>query len=126
MRAIFWVAAAIFAGTAPAGAGQAPTAAGPTATISPAVDPNRLPVNVGRIGRQLQRVQERAERDGLKLRYTINVYGESPRLQIVTPLDNLRTGNLPRSTPTHADMIRMMTPHEFSAPAIGFTVPGRK
>jgi hypothetical protein len=126
MRFKVSIAAATFLGlTLPAWAGQQPAAAGASAT-TPNVDLARLPVNVGRIGRQLRQVQTTEARDGLKIRYTINVYGELPRIQLVTPLDNLLRGDVPGTAPTHADMIRMMTPQEFSAPVIGVNVPRRK
>ena len=107
---------------------QQPTAAGGTiATATPALDLSRLPLNVGRIGRQLRAAEVREEREGLRLRYTIDVFGEAPKLKLITPLDNLLTGDVPHSAPTHNDMIRMMTPKEFSAPVINLgTVPRRK
>jgi hypothetical protein len=107
---------------------QQPTSAGGTiATVTPAVDLSRLPVNVGRIGRKLREAEVREEREGLRLRYTIDVFGEAPKLKLITPLDNLLTGDVPHSAPTHNDMIRMMTPKEFSAPVINLgTVPRRK
>lgn len=126
MRFRLAIAASALVGlTMPAWAGQEP-APGAIATTTTGVDIARLPVNVSRIGRQLRQVQTTEVRDGLKIRYTINVYGELPRIQLVTPLDNLLRGDVPGSAPTHADMIRMMTPQEFSAPVIGVSVPRRK
>jgi hypothetical protein len=127
MRFRLSVAAAILAAlVSPAVAGQEPPAKNASATTTPAVDPARLPVNIGRIGRQLRQVQVREERDGLKLRYSIDVFGELPKIQYITPLDNILTGDVPRTAPTHGDMIRMMTPKEFSSPAIGITIPRKR
>ena len=127
MRFRLFIAAATLAGlTMPAWAGQEPAAPAAIATTTSGVDIGRLPVNVSRIGRQLRQVQTTEVRDGLKIRYTINVYGELPKLQLVTPLDNLLRGDVPGTAPTHTDMIRMMTPQEFSAPVIGVSVPRRK
>ena len=127
MRFRLSVAAAILVAlVSPALADQEAPAKNASATATPSVDPARLPVNIGRIGRQLRQVQVREERDGLKLRYSIDVFGALPRIQFITPLDNILTGEVPRSTPTHADMIRMMTPKEFSSPAIGVTIPRKK
>ena len=110
----------------PALAGQAPAPEGPLAP-PPAVDVSWLPVNIGRIGRQLRQVQVREERDGLKLRYTVNVYGDLPKVRLITPLDNILTGDVSHTAPTSADMVRMMTPKEFSAPIISLgAVPRRK
>jgi hypothetical protein len=110
----------------PVYAQQPATTNGAIATSTPALDLSRLPVNVGRIGRQLRQAEVREERDGLKIRYTIDVFGEAPKLQFITPLDNILTGNVPRSAPTHTEMIRMMTPKEFSTPVILLGVPRRK
>jgi hypothetical protein len=119
-------AATLVGFTMPVWAGQEPAGAGAIATATPAVDVARLPVNVTRIGRQLRQVQTTEVRDGLKIRYTLNVYGELPKIQFVTPLDNLLRGDVPGTAPTHADMIRMMTPQEFSAPVIGVSIPRRR
>ena len=127
MRFRLFLATATLVGlTVPASAGQETAVGGAIATTTPGVDLARLPINVGRIGRQLRQAQVREERDGLKIRYTIEVFGELPKIQLITPLDNLLIGDVPRTAPTHADMIRMMTPQEFSAPVIGVSVPRRK
>ncbi len=127
MRFRLFLATATLVGlTVPASAGQETAVGGAIATTTPGVDLARLPINVGRIGRQLRQAQVREERDGLKIRYTIEVFGELPKIQLITPLDNLLIGDVPRTAPTHADMIRMMTPQEFSAPVIGISVPSRK
>jgi hypothetical protein len=115
----------------PANAGQSPAgqtvpATGAIATATPGVDIARLPVNVGRIGRQLRQTEMREVRSGLKLTYTIQVFGEAPPIKLLTPLDNLLTGDVPRSSPTHADMIRMMTPREFSPGVTLGSFPRRK
>ena len=111
----------------PAIAGQETTATGAVATTTPGVDLARLPLNVGRIGRQLRQTETSEERNGMRLKYTIQVYGEAPKLKLVTPLDNLLTGDVPNSSPTHNDMIRQMTPKEFSAPVMSLGgVPSRK
>ena len=127
MRFRLSLAAVTLVGLAlPAWAGQETGAGGAIAPTTPGVDIARLPVNVGRIGRQLRQVQTTEVRDGLKIRYTINVYGELPQIKLITPLDNLLKGDVPGTPPTHADMIRMMTPKEFSAPIIGVSIPRRQ
>lgn len=128
MRVRFPAVIALCAGiTAPAAAGQDRAAGGANPPTTARVDLSRLPVNVGRIGRQLRQAEVREAREGLKLRYTIQVFGERPPLQFITPLDNLLTGDVPKSAPTHDDMIRMMTPKEFGAPVIGLgSIPRRK
>jgi hypothetical protein len=111
---------------APALAGQSGSKDGTVVNVTPGVELDRLPINVARIGKQLRRVEEREERDGLRLRYNIQVYGDAPRFKLVTPLDNLLVGGVPNSAPTHNDMIRQMTPKEFSTPVFSVSTPSRK
>jgi hypothetical protein len=84
------------------------------------VDVSRLPVNVARIHRQLRQTTVREERDGLNLRYIVDVYGQAPRLELFTKRDNLREGAVPYGAPTHQDMLNVMTPQEYRAPAANF------
>ena len=121
------LAAALCSGFAVAAtAGQGKSADGTVVTVTPGVELERLPVNVARIGRQLRQTEVREQRDGLRLRYDIQVYGEAPRFKLFTPLDDLLIGGVPNSAPTHNDMIRQMTPKEFSTPVFSTSVPSRK
>src|SRR5262245_55503717 len=84
------------------------------------IDVSRLPINLDRIPRQLRQTTVREERDGLNLRYIVDVFGQAPRLELFTKQDNLKFGPAPYGAPTHQDMMRVMTPQEFSAPAANF------
>jgi hypothetical protein len=100
---------------------------GAIATATPGLDLSRLPVNIGRIGRQLKQAEVREDRNGLRLHYTIDVFGEAPKIEFITPLDNILTGAVPRTSPTHQEMLQMMTPKEFSSPVINLlTVPRKR
>jgi hypothetical protein len=81
------------------------------------VDVSKLPVNLDRIQRQLQQTAVREERDGLNLRYIIDVYGRAPRIELFPKQENLLTGPVPYGAPTHRDVLQQITPQEFSAPA---------
>jgi len=120
------VTAVLFALAVPAAAAQGTVADGTTVAVTPGVDLGRLPVNVSRISRQIRQADVKEERNGLRLNYTIQVFGESPKLKLITPLDNLLTGSVPGSAPTHNDMIRQMTPLEFSAPVMSLGSVPRK
>jgi len=85
-----------------------------------AVDVSRLPINIQRIERKLRQTSVREERDGLNLRYIIDVYGQAPRIELLTKQDNLRNGPVPYGAPTHQDMLQIMTPQEFRAPVADF------
>ena len=121
------VTAVLFALAVPAVSAQGTVADGTTVAVNPGVDLGRLPINVSRISRQIRQADVKEERNGLRLNYTIQVYGEAPKLKLFTPLDNLMTGTVPGSAPTHNDMIRQMTPLEFSAPVMSLgSYPSRK
>jgi hypothetical protein len=104
------------AARASAGAPDDPPAVRPNTTV----DVSRLPINVDRIHRQLRQATVREERDGLNLRYIVDVYGQAPRLQLFTKQDDLRSNAVPYGGPTHQDMLNVMTPQEYRAPAANF------
>jgi hypothetical protein len=86
----------------------------------PTVDVSRLPIDMDRIKRQVRQSTERAESDGLRLRYVVDVFGQSPRIELFGGIENALTGPAPYGAPTHQDMLQIMTPQEFSAPAANF------
>jgi hypothetical protein len=91
------------------------------AQSQPEVDVNRLPIDLARIQRQLQQTADREERDGLNLRYYVNVATQAPPLVLLRREDNLTYGPVPYGGPTHKEMLEQMTPQEFRAPAADFS-----
>ncbi|MBI4265324.1 MAG: hypothetical protein HY657_13180 [Acidobacteria bacterium] len=90
----------------------------PAATAEAAVvDVGRLPLDLNRIHRQLRQTTIREERDGLHLRYIVEVFGQAPPLVIFTREDNLASGPVPHGAPTHREIIEHITPREYRAPA---------
>jgi hypothetical protein len=87
--------------------------AAPSAQEQPAVDVNRLPIDLGRIQRELRQSAERDENEGLRLRYFVDVYGQAPPLVIFGPEDNLVEGPVPYGAPTHREMIQQNTPIDY-------------
>ena len=81
------------------------------------VDVSRLPINLQRIQKELRQSATQEEREGLSLRYFVDVYGKAPPLVIFGPEDDLTAGPVPRTAPTHQDMINQVTPQEYRAPA---------
>ena len=77
------------------------------------IDVTRLPIDIRRIEQRFRQGQIREERNGLNLRYFVEVFAKSPTLVLLTPQDNLVYGAVPGSAPTHRDMVDMMTPREF-------------
>jgi hypothetical protein len=92
------------------------TAAAPP-PAAPAVDVSQLPISLSRIERGLRQSTIREERDGLNLRYFVDVYAKAPAIVLFTKEDNLLTGPVPYGGPTHREMLDMITPKEHRAPA---------
>jgi hypothetical protein len=84
-----------------------------SAQEQPAVDINRLPIDVGRIHRELRQSAERNENEGLRLQYFVDVYGQAPPLVIFGPEDNLVDGPVPYGAPTHREMVNQNTPIDY-------------
>ena len=57
----------------------------------------------------------------MKIRYTVDVYGEAPRIDFFTKDDNLQTGPVPYGAPTHREIVNQATPIEFRAPVMDFS-----
>ena len=96
-------------------------AAQATAAQQVTVDVTRLGLDLTRIQRALRQVAStQSENHGLKIRYTIDVYGQAPRIEFFTKQDNLQTGPVPYGAPTHREMINQVTPIEYRAPIMDF------
>jgi len=108
--------AVLLFGVAHSAAAQAPTGTnGGTAAprIVATIDVSRLPIDLKRIESRFRQDQIREERDGLNLRYFVDVFAKAPRLVLFTKEDNLEYGQPPYGAPTHREMLNMMTPRQF-------------
>jgi len=86
------------------------------------VDVSRLPINIERIRRELNvALSDHEQREGLNLRYQIEVFGRAPAIKLFTAADNLKNGPVPYGAPTHREMVDQMTPQEFRAPIMDFS-----
>ena len=86
-----------------------------------AIDVARLPIDLERVHRGLQKSAVREEREGLNLRYFVDVYGQAPPFIVSGPDANLVHGPVPYGGPTHKEMLEQMTPKEFRAPVADFS-----
>jgi hypothetical protein len=114
----FACTAVLVLGVAQAAAAQSSTPVGTSGrtTVGPAVstiDVSRLPIDLQRIERQFRQGQIREDRNGLNLRYFIDVFAQAPKIKIITKEDNLEYGQAPYGGPTHRDMVEEMTPREY-------------
>ena len=127
MRTIPVSSALLVVGLAAGADAQTIDSSGQPATVSPAPPEStqQYGLNLARIQRGLQKSAERQEYDGLNLRFYVAVYAPAPPIKLFTPLDNLLYGPAPYGGPSHRDMMEVMTPKEFSAPAADLTSLGR-
>ncbi len=91
--------------------------------MSAPIDVSKLGIDVSRIRRQLVRVNVREERDGLNLRYIVDVFGQSPGIDLFpsSKIDpNYWTSPAPYGAPTHREFLNLWTPQEHRAPAADF------
>jgi hypothetical protein len=97
---------------------------GTTGTVEkPAVEVSKLPIDMSRIRRQLVLATVREGRDGLNLRYTIDVFGQAPALDLFWSAKgdpNFWRMPAPYGAPTHSEFLRLNTPQEHRAPAADF------
>jgi hypothetical protein len=85
------------------------------------IDVERLPLNLSRIQRELKHAADLESREGLNLRYVIQIYGSAPPLDLFSEDENLTTGPVPYGAPTHRELIEHVTPQPFRAPAADFS-----
>lgn len=98
---------------------ETPSTPPATPTPAPSVDVGRLGLNLSRIQRRLQASSERESRDGLNLRFFVDVYAMAPPIVLLTKEDNLDTGRVPDSAPSHQEMLQFMTPRGLTPPPTG-------
>ena len=85
------------------------------------VDVKRLPVDLNKLTRELRQTPATESHNGLHIRYTVDVYGQAPRIEFFTKQDNLKDGPVPYGAPSHRDMIEHVTPIEYRPPVMDFS-----
>jgi hypothetical protein len=86
----------------------------------PSVDVKRLPIDLTKVTRDLRQSAATESHNGLHIRYTVDVYGQAPRIEFFTKQDNLAKGPVPYGAPSHQEMINHVTPQEYRAPYADF------
>jgi len=81
------------------------------------VDVKRLPIDLTKVTTQLRQSAATDSHNALHIRYTVDVYGQAPRIELFTRQDNLASGPVPYGAPTHREFIEHVTPIEYRAPA---------
>ena len=101
----------------------APASAQETAEGRAAIDPSALGIDLSRIQRGVQ-AEGRTGQGALNLNVFITVFGEAPPMLFLPQGDENEpffVGPPADGPPTHADLMRVRTPREFSAPMMDFS-----
>ena len=116
MRALtVWLVLVGLAGSALA---QDPPAPPPPAD-GQVIDATKLGVDLSRIqkGLRVAESREKLTTDGLRLNYSIQVYGQAPKIDVLKGID-LFNGAVPGSAPSHNQMIEFWTPAIYRSPTM--------
>lgn len=91
----------------------------PPPAPAPAIDATKLGVDLGRIqkGLRVAESNEKVTADGLRLNFSIQVYGQSPKIEILQGVD-LFNGGVPGTAPSHNQMIEFWTPPIYRTPGL--------
>jgi hypothetical protein len=82
---------------------------------APPVDPEKLPVSIGRIRLQLAHAPSN-RKFKLEIRETVEVVGVAPKIPLwPAETAKLAFGPVPYGAPTHKDFIALHTPEEFKS-----------
>ena len=93
--------------------------AAPPPADGQAIDAGKLGVDLSRIKRGLRvaETKDKLTADGLRLDFSIQVYGQSPRIDVLQGID-LFNGGVPGSAPSHNQMIEFWTPPIYRSPTM--------
>lgn len=95
------------------------TTSAPAADPQPAIDATKLGVSLARIRKGLRTAEskEKDTRDGLRIEFQIQVYGQAPRIELLKGVD-LVHGAVPGTAPSHRDVVDFLTPQMYRTPAL--------
>lgn len=84
-----------------------------------AIDAGKLGVDLARIkkGLRVAETREKITTDGLRLDFSIQVYGQAPRIDVLKGID-LFNGAVPGTAPSHNQMIEFWTPAIYRSPTM--------
>ena len=88
---------------------------------APPIDATKLGVDLTRIekGLRIAATRDKEVRDGLRLEFSIQVFGQAPKLDILQGID-LVNGAVPGTAPTHRQFIEHVTPQIYRQPGVDF------
>lgn len=111
-----WTAVSLILLTGSAGGtlrAQTPAPAPSSVNKAPAVDVNKLPMDLQRIQQKLRETANRSQKEPLLMRFQVNVFAQAPRIDLFSP-DELKKAPAHTVTPTHREMMNSVTPVPWS------------
>lgn len=98
---------------------SAPVAAQEVPPPGSTIDATKLGVDLSRIqrGLRLAETKEKSAAHGLRLDFSIQVYGQAPRIEVLDGID-LFNGAVPGTAPSHRQMIEHWTPPIYRQPGL--------
>jgi hypothetical protein len=90
-----------------------------------AIDAGKLGVDLLRIkkGLRVAETREKLATDGLRLDFSIQVYGQAPKIDVLQGVD-LFNGGVPGTAPSHNQMIEFWTPAIYRSPTMPISALG--
>ena len=90
-----------------------------------AIDAAKLGVDLSRIkkGLRVAETREKLAIDGLRLDFSIQVYGQAPKIDVLEGVD-LFNGGVPGTAPSHNQMIEFWTPAIYRSPTMPISALG--
>ena len=83
------------------------------------IDAGKLGVDLARIkkGLRVAEAREKMMTDGLRLDFSIQVYGQAPKIDVLKGID-LFNGGVPGTAPSHNQLIEFWTPAIYRSPTM--------
>jgi hypothetical protein len=82
------------------------------------VDVSKMGIDLSRIKRELAQAEESPSDDPLRLRFTVEVVGTAPKIDLLEGFSV--NGPLPYGPPTHQEFLDVVTPREYRSPTVDF------
>ena len=91
---------------------QLPAPPAPVFAVSkpPAFDVSKLPMDLDRVQRKLREALDGDRKAPLIVRFTVDVFAQAPRIDLFNPSDNFRFAQVRTVTPTHRELMNIVTP----------------
>ena len=119
MRALA-ITAVILGLSAPAAAQDQQEPAKSTSVDTPEIDATKLGVSLSRIqkGLRVAEARDASNPSGLRLEFNVQVYGLSPRIDVIPDGEDLVFGAVPGTAPSHPQLLEFVTPQIYRTPTM--------